>query len=212
MQHSSEFPGLSSDDYDNVLALNKAFLDVSTSLKGPQKGRLASAPFLLFSLRENDLRWWQDALAAGPQISLLRSPDLATDNVRALQSAGIGFLWQLARRNAYAVRILTGSSVAWCDLLLRQSLITLLERVGTRGDLMQSRLDDRYGKDDKFLTGGASSRKQVRRSSHIVALQSMLTSNRAKTATRQSAAACNLSIPNESVAAASLRRVSEKKV
>jgi hypothetical protein len=212
MQHSSEFPGPSTDDYDNVHALNRAFLDVSTNYKGPQKGRLAEVPFLLFSLREDDLWWWQEALSDSPQRNLLQAPRLATDEIRALQSASIGFLWQLSQRNPYAARIITGATLAWCELLVQQALITLLERVGSRGDLMQSRLAASDSVGATFLSGGASSRKKLRRASHIVALQSMLTRNRDEPPTPLSAVACKLSIPAAGIATDGFRRVSEKKV
>ncbi len=212
MEHSTEFPGPGADDYENVLALNRVFLDLSTNHKGPQKGRLAVAPFLLFSLRENELPWWEGVLSVGRQGDLLQPPNLASDDVRALQAASLGFLWQLARRNAYAARIITGAGPGWCEMLIEQPLITLLERVGTRADLMRSRLDAPHGADARFLTGGASSRTKLRHSSHIVALQSMLTSNREEPSIPASAAACNLSIPSASVAAGNLRRVSDRKV
>lgn len=212
MEHATEYASPGKNDYDNVLALNTAFLDLATDLKGPQKGRLAVAPFLLFSLRENDLSWWSDVLSVGSQLDLMEPPAMASDDIRALQSASIGFLWQLSRRNPYAARIITGANLAWCELLAEQPLITLLERSAARGDLMTSRLGDDYDASSQFLAGGASSRHNVRRSSHIVALQSMLTTSRHDPELRLSAAACRLSIPNVRITATALRRVSDKKV
>ena len=52
MLESGDYPGPSPDDYANVTALNTAFIRATLDLKGPQCGRLAAAPFLLFSLRE----------------------------------------------------------------------------------------------------------------------------------------------------------------
>lgn len=212
MHLSTEYPGPSQHDYDNVLALNTVFLDTTTQFKGPQKGRLAVAPFLLFSLRENDLAWWQSAVRNSPQQDLLPSFKSATRELRALQTASIGFLWQLARRNPYAARIITGANPAWCDLLAEQPLITLLDRVGARGDLLTSRLSDSYNTDTALLAKGASSRNNVRRSSHIVTLQALLTANRQESSQRLPAAACNLSIPAAHRTGRAVARVSDKKV
>lgn len=210
MQLSTEYPGLSQHDYDNVLALNTVFLDVTTDFKGPQKGRLAAAPFLLFSLRESDPEWWYRALQSGLQRELLPSAETASREVRGLLTASIGFLWQLARRNPYAARVITGATLAWCELLVEHPLITLLDRVGARGDLLTSRLDDSYNANRTLLEKGASSRRNVRRSSHIVTLQAMLTANRQASTQRLPAAACGLAIPSRATGA--VARVSDKKV
>jgi hypothetical protein len=71
MEQISEFPGPSPDDYANVLALNTAFIKAAFDMKGPQRGRLAAAPFLLFSFRERDLVWWDEALLDNRQGDLM---------------------------------------------------------------------------------------------------------------------------------------------
>lgn len=194
MEFSSDYPGPSRDDYANVLALNKAFLNRLNNLKGPQKGRLAAAPFLLFSLRENDLDWWTAALADNSQLQLGEpsSYDVADDC--GLQSASIGFLWQLAFRNPYAARIISGASIAWCEMLTGLPLVTVLERVAARSDLMASRLGGPDAVGAQLFAKGASSRQSIRCSSHFVALQLMLTSVRDERDERLSAA-CSMTAP-----------------
>ena len=195
MQHASEYPGPSLDDYANVSALNSAFIKASSDLKGPQRGRLAASPFLLFSFRENDPEWWQDALADQRQGDLMASEDLASPELRSIQTAALSFLWQLSRRNAYAVRIISGATIAWCASISELPIITLLDRVGTRADLMLSRLDNPDPIGERLLGEGTSSERSVRRYSQLTALQSLLTRPAAGNYTALSAAACRMEGP-----------------
>lgn len=212
MQLSTEYPGPTRDDYANVLALNVAFLDLMHEFKGPQKGRLAAAPFLLFSFHEDDPGWWERALRESPQRDLMASPDLTCAERRRLQSACIGFLWQLCRRNSYAARIISGATVQWCEKFAELPLVTLLERVGARSDLIITRLGATDPNSASLLSDGASSRRQVRRSSHVVALQALLTKNRSGERSRLHAAACSMPAPRLRVSQPSVNRVRDKKV
>jgi hypothetical protein len=195
MQQVSEYPGPGSDDYANVQALNSAFIKASSDLKGPQRGRLAASPFLLFSMRENDPEWWEDALAEQRQGDLMASDDLDSPKLRSIQTAAVSFLWQLSRRNPYAVRVISGATIAWCETISRLPIITLLERVGARGDLMLSRLDDLDAIGKRLLGKGTSSERNVRRSSQLTALQSLLTRPAAGNHSALSAAACTMAGP-----------------
>jgi hypothetical protein len=195
MQELTEYPGPRQDDYDNVLALNTAYIDATSDLKGPQRGRLAAAPFLLFSLRENDLDWWRRALGDGRQQDLIEIPELDNPVLRCVQTAGLSFLWQLAQRNPYSVRIVSGATVAWCDLVSELPLLTLLDRIGARGDLIQSRLDAPNSIGTRLLGTGTSASATLRRSSQLSALQELLAGNATDSHARLSSAACNLSGP-----------------
>jgi hypothetical protein len=195
MQQLSEYPGPSLDDYANVRALNIAFIKASSELKGPQRGRLAASPFLLFSFRENDPGWWEDALADQRQGDLMASDELDSLKLRGIQTAALSFLWQLSRRNPYAVRVISGATIAWCDAISELPIITLLDRVGVRGDLMLSRLDDSDVIGERLLGKGTSSERNVRRSSQLTALQALLTRPAADNYTVLSAAACKMAGP-----------------
>ena len=195
MQHLHEFPRPSRDDYANVQALNIAYMDATSELKGPQRGRLASAPFLLFSLRENDIAWWTSALAEQRQCDFITTETQQSPELLRIQTAAISFLWQLSQRNPYATRIVSGASGAWCDTITNLPLVILLNRIAGRADLMISRLDDTAVIGARLLGSGASSRKQVRRSSQLTALQTLLTGTRLRAYERLPAAACNLSGP-----------------
>jgi len=195
MQQVSEYPRPGLDDYANVQALNSAFIKASSELKGPQRGRLAASPFLLFSLRENDPDWWEDALADQCQRDLMESSEFARPQLRSIQTAALSFLWQLSRRNPYAVRVISGATIAWCEMISNLPIITLLDRVGARGDLMLSRLDDPDAIGERLLGGGTSSERNVRRSSQLTALQALLTRPAAGNYTAISAAACKMAGP-----------------
>jgi len=192
MDRSGEYSGPSPDDYANVLALNTAFIKATSDLKGPQRGRLATAPFLLFSFRENDLGLWENLLAENKQVDLLPAVGIEDPELRRIQTAAIGFLWQLSRNNPYAARVISGATIAWCEGISELPLVTLLERVGARGDLMLSRLDLPAELGARLLGDGTSSLSVVRRSSQIAALQSLLTGAGTDNKTRLSAAACRM--------------------
>ena len=195
MEQLNEFPGPSPDDYANVLALNTAFIKATFEMKGPQRGRLAAAPFLLFSFREHDLEWWDSALINQPQGDLMAVADLDNQELCRIQIAALSFLWQLARRNPYATRIISGATVSWCERITDLPIVTLLDRIGARADLMQSRLDSSDVLGERLLGDGTSSRRNVRRSSHLTALQSLITRASFDNYKRLPAAACNMARP-----------------
>ncbi len=195
MQQAGEYPGPGPDDYTNVEALNLAFIRATSDMKGPQRGRLAVSPFLLFSMREQELDWWDDALSDRRQADLLEPRQLDSPELRQIQFAALSFVWHLVRRNPYAVRIISGASVAWCERVSELPVVTLLDRIGARGDLMQSRLDSAASLADRLLSDGTSSMKNVRRSSQFAVWQTLLTREGFDNDSRLPAAACRLSAP-----------------
>ena len=195
MEYHSEFSGPSPDDYANVLALNAAFIKATSKLKGPQRGRLAAAPFLLFSLREDDVGWWASVLVDQPQGDLMAVAEHESPELRRIQTAAMSFLWQLARRNPYAARIISGATIAWCENITALPLMTLLNRIGGRDDLMVSRLDLPLAQGERLLGSGTSSRRQIRRSSQLTALHTLLAQSGIDNYTRLPAAACSMSGP-----------------
>jgi hypothetical protein len=195
MKQAIHYPGPSQDDYANVQALNTAFIKASFDLKGPQRGRLAAVPFLLFSIRERDPLWWDDALSDARQGDWMAVADIESPESRCLQLAALSFLWHLARRNPYAVRIISGASISWCERITDLPLVTLLDRVGERGDLMLSRLDSPNAPVGRLLGNATSSKRSVRRSSQFTALQSLLTRTDNDGYTQLPAAACSMAGP-----------------
>jgi hypothetical protein len=125
----------------------------------------------------------------------MAGPELENPELQRLQTAALSFLWHLARRNPYATRIISGASVWWCEKIANLPLVTLLDRTGARGDLMQSRLDNPAELGARLLGDGTSSRPKVRRSSQLVALQSLLTRATSDHYSRLPAAACEMPRP-----------------
>ena len=208
----TEYSGPTSEDFINVSALNKVFLEVASDLPRHKLQRLAAAPFLLFSLRENDDEWWHNALNDDPQQDLIATVATASKEIRKLQTAALGFLWQLARRNPYAARIVSGATVAWCEKLSAQTLVVLLDRVAARGDLLTSRLENHQGIWSRLLGNGSCAEWSVRRSSQLSALHSMLTRTRSVQYARLPAAACSMPAVDRHVADRAQVRQRHKKV
>jgi len=194
MHGSSDFLSPGRHEYANVRALNLAWLLATTDMKGPQRGRLAATPFLLFSIREQDLDWWEDALADGQQQDFLLDEPLSSVELAAVQAAALGFLWQLLQTNPYAARVLSGASVAWCNRLAELPLVSLLEKVAWRSDLTAPRL--RFSEQSgELLQRVTSSRQSVRDASQRVALQRLLTNANADEYATLPAAACAMPPP-----------------
>jgi hypothetical protein len=198
-----DYQGLTADDLRNINALNHSFLAAISGsgaevfslvatrrMNLRERARLAAAPFLLFSFREHDHDYWQQLLDENPQADLIHSCERPDRLVRELQLAGLGFLWQLARRNPYAVRLLCGAPVSWSEQLSRPTLVWLLQRAAARHDLLSLRFANNDVVWRRLLGSGISAREVDRRASHHFALQVMLARRREAQRDRLPAAAC----------------------
>lgn len=211
-----EFPGLSDDDLGNVRALNRRFLDrqrrmhrceepceptpdrlpeLIAALNERQLDRLESTPFLLFSLRERDRDYWDSLLDGDPNRDLFATQRSRDDNGNLLLTASLGFLWHLARRNAYAARVVSGASLSWCERLADETFVSLLARAAQRADIPAPRFHDDAGVWKKLLSAGVSAEASVRRAAHLTAMQTMLTRSAPPTPGRLRAAACRMPAP-----------------
>ncbi len=203
-----EYRGPTADDFANIDALNRLFLLAITDsgldgfgeiaerqLTDSQLVRLAGTPFLLFSFREQDDEYWQRVLADDPQFDLMDSSNPPTEKFRALQTAGLSFLWHLSRRNPYAVRIVSGAPVSWCERLAGFTLVGLLERAATRDDVLGVRFPNEDIVWGRLLGNGISSKRSLRRTSHHCALQMLHTRGQQFQFDRIPTAACNLQVP-----------------
>ncbi len=207
MEYRGPMPG----DLANIHALNRLFLaGVSTPgrserfaalgadrLTGTEIARLASAPFLLFSFRERDEEFWRRALGDDAQMDLVDVTAPADEKTHQLQVAGLGFLWQLVRRNPYVARIVSGASVSWCERLAEQTLVRLLQRVAMRGDLTRIRFEDNEDVWRRLLSDGIGAGYQARLASQHLALQAMLTHVDPTPGRRLAAAACTVNAPGQ---------------
>ena len=189
-----EYEGLSQDDLANVTALNRAWLqlnrDSQRRLPGQRLERLAATPFLLFSFREQDDAWWSWLLGDRRQQDILARQPVVTGELRQLQAAGLGFLWELARRNAYVARIVSGAPLTWCEQIGTTTFVRLLDCA--RFETIEPRFARGTAMHRCLLRQGGASERNTRDFAQIAALQSVLTSGQAEQYGRLPAAACRM--------------------
>jgi hypothetical protein len=176
-----EYQGLTMDELANVHELNRAWLKLTGRAE-----RLAAAPFLLFSFREHDDDLWQRLLADASQRELFDDRLSCGDELYGLQAAGLGFLWELSRRNPYVARIVGGAPLDWCRRLASETLFRVLDCAACR-DLIEPR----------FALEAAVYRRVT---AHTAALQSMPTRGIDWSAGRLTDAACRMRGPARRVA------------
>lgn len=188
------FDGLETTDLDNVATLNKAYLSVLrrdprshpglahlsaelfgriTELNQRQIERLSEAPFLLLSFREQDDRYWNKVFSDATDRDLFSVS--GSDDLDTVVSAGLGFVWQLARQNAYALRLFCGASLYWCERVADRTFYNLLASVAAQGNMPELRNAHDQDLWRKLLDIGINSKATVRRASHLSALQRVLT-------------------------------------
>ncbi len=198
-----DYQGPTADDLRNIRALNIAFLRSTNSGDGPpgngissqpltelQIRRLGEAPFLLFSFRENDAEFWKLILSGESQQDFLQPAVEPGGRLHELQVAGLGFMWQLARRNPYVARLACGAPAKWCESIARMTLVDLMERAAGRGDLVLPRFDAADPVGNRLGKSGISARRKLQRMSQQFALQAMLTCRSAARVEKLPAAAC----------------------
>lgn len=211
-----QFSGPERSDLIDVSSLNIAFLEylsgstgepmrrdlpaslqpVVAALTERQSRRLADVPFLLLTLSESDDAYWSRLLLDRPVRDLFAAGRSETDPLDRIASATLGFLWQLARRNAYATRLVSGASLHWCEQLASCTLMSVLQCAALHQGLVGPRLAENAIFWQRLLGPGLSSDDDVRRAAHLAALQTMLLPDGAKSARRFRSAACYSSVPS----------------
>ncbi len=172
--------------------LPPAVRTLACALTDLQVERLAATPFLLFSVRERDVRCWRELESPQPNLDLLSAPDSGSDELR---TTVMSFLWQLASRNPYAVRLVSGATLAWCEQLGACTLLDVLRAAARVDELLQPRFADNESYWRKLLGPGLSSDAKTSHSAHIACLQHLLTDNPAAGYRQLRAAACNNPVP-----------------
>lgn len=210
------YPGPQTADLANVLVLNRAFIAWQragiresaperglppeacariAALSCEQRERLARMPFLLMSFAEDDAARWQSLFAEQQTRDLLQCVQRRDETASRLVAAGLGFLWQLSQRNPYAVRLVSGASLTWCEQLASCTLMDLYSRALEDAALLAPRMADRPDLWHKLLTAGVSNRRQLRRAARVAALQTVLTQSPLRAYRPLAAAACKLPPP-----------------
>ena len=200
-------------DLTNVFVLNTAFIawertkplgtvrDDGTSpeigeriaaLDREQRERLARTPFLLMSLAEDDEVRWQSFFTEQQTRDLLQCVQIRDEAASRLTAAALGFLWQLAQRNPYGARLVSGASLAWCEQLASCTLMELFTRTLEDQTLLAPRMADKAGFWDKLLTAGVSNRRHLRLAARMAALHTVLTNTPARPYRTLAAAACKM--------------------
>lgn len=214
------YRGPQAADYQNVRALNAAFLGLlkdrtragrllrhlpetlqkrCDGLTGLQRERLADTPFLLFSFNEHDGVFWERLFNAPHNRHLFDSEPAADVELFGVLHAALGFVWQLARDNTYAARVICGASLHWCERLADKPILDVV-CVATHADLLQLRLprDELFWR--KLLYPGTAGEASIREAAHTSALQRLLTEGHDETRSRHVRAASRLQSPSLQVA------------
>jgi hypothetical protein len=159
-----------------------------TSLTRHQVDRLSATPFLLLSLRERDDKLWAQILSDESGGDLFTRP--VADDLDRLQSAGLGFVWQIARQNPYTLRLICGATLHWCEQIAERTLFGLLAAVAPHPDLLELRRSNDDELWSKLLGDGVCREAQVRTAAHVSALQTVLTRPPASESRTWAVAAC----------------------
>jgi hypothetical protein len=177
-----EYEGLTRDHLANVEALNRGWLRCwrenaasAGNLTARLRDRVATAPFLLFSFREQDDDLWKRLLEKPRQPDLLDELPGSNDELHAVQITGLAFIWSLAWRNPYAARIISGAPSSWCERITSVTLMRVLQCTSGR-HLIRPRLETTSMMHKGFAQIGA--------------FQSMLTNGQPTPNARMKAAAC----------------------
>jgi len=208
-----EYQGPEPADLANVRALNIAFLEwlhacgdsgAATHSQTPemlaalagmsrcQLERLSRTPFLLMSFREYDEGRWRSLFARRPDPDLFHSLEMPDEEAARLIAAGLGFLWQLSKRNPYAARLVSGAGLSWCEQLADCTLVELFTRAVSAHSVLEPRMIENRGLWQKLLNAGVSAKKDVRRAARVSALQTVLTQSSASSYRQLAAAACSM--------------------
>jgi hypothetical protein len=208
-----EYQGPEPADLANVGALNIAFLAwlrarasngsappslppaIAAALAGMsrlQLERLSRVPFMLMSLREYDEARWRSLFTESGTDDLFLALQTPDEEATRLITAGLGFLWQLSKRNPYAARLVSGASLPWCEQLATVTLVDLFSRAMVERSLLEPRMIDNAELWQKLLNAGVSARKDVRMAARVSALQTVLTHSPSGTYRQLAAAACSM--------------------
>lgn len=196
-----QYHGPNQADLANVFVLNRAFItwqrtrppgesrerglapEVHARLRAldcEQRERLARTPFLLMSLAEDDDTRWQAIFAERVTRDLLQCLQVRDETASRLAAAALGFLWQLAQRNPYAARLVSGASLSWCEQASACTLMDLYARALEDQALLAPRMAEETDLWNRLLSGGVSNRRDVRLAARVAALQTVLTQRRVR--------------------------------
>ncbi|GEM_PF-849195 len=215
-----DFPGPEPADIVHVAALNDAFIRLAVSSEGrrlraalpgtlaaslcrleePALERIARTPFLLGAIDECGTDRWERMLGASGPSDLVDRLDGPPAGEQRLVGAMLGFLGDLARRNPYAARVVSGAPLAWCEHVAGLSPIERVDIAASGTGLLAFRDVHNARFWQRLMSAGASDEGDVRRAARIWALQAVLTRGQLVAVQRLPAAACSMTPPARRVA------------
>jgi hypothetical protein len=216
-----DFQGPETADLANVHSLNRAWLDelrrqgmtIPAAMPGTfdvvqklaalsiaRAGLLSGCPFLIFALPEASDSRWTRLFGDDEQADLFDGLPQPPESVARLATATLGFLWELARRNPYAARLVSGASLDWCERLADSSPVRVFRFAAGEPGLLSPRLATHRAFWTKLLGAGTSDKQEIRGSAQLCALQTVLTRQSSDRYRRLPAAACLLPSPAMRVA------------
>lgn len=190
-----QFSGLDKAELDDLYELNRGFLEFLESEYGSQtilsgvpesitarlqslsreeRRRLALTPFLLCSCHEDDVEYWRRLLGPGESDDLFEVAENPDSNLLRLTSAVISFTWQLARKNVFVARLLTGASSAWCEETAAKPILHLIEGGCRRKNSLRLRLAEDGQFWERLLMNAVSDDPLIRRAARAGGLQRIL--------------------------------------
>jgi len=210
-----EFSGPDPTDLRDVRSINIAFLEFLRSADGElqrhklparlrpvvaalterQLERLAGVPFLLLTLNESDESYWGRVRDELPLRDLFAASHDPVDPLARIVVSTLGFQWQLARKNAYAARLISGACLEWCEQLAACTLVHVLRSAVDCQRLVAPRQAAHDILWTRLLGAGLSSADDVRRAAHLSALQIVLSPVHLIPERRWRSAACHASVP-----------------
>ena len=210
-----DFNGPELADLVDVRSINTAFLEflcsadgeslrcelpaglrpVVAALTGRQIERLAGVPFLLLTLNESDDTYWSRVRDELPVGDLFAASHSRGDSLGRIVVAALGFQWQLARKNPYAARLISGASLGWCEQLASCTLLRVLQCAVEYQGLIAPRQAAHKVLWARLLGAGLSSAEDLRRAAHLSALQIVLSPVISMSERRWRSAACYTSVP-----------------
>jgi hypothetical protein len=147
---------------------------VVAALTERQVFRLAGVPFLLMTLNESDDSYWNRMRDELPIHDLFAASHSPVDSLGQIVVAALGFQWQLARKNLYAARLVSGASLNWCEQLASCTLLRVLQCAVEHQGLIAPRQAKHKIFWTRLLGAGLSSNEALRRAAHLSALQIVL--------------------------------------
>ena len=159
-----------------IVELSDSQRDRLITLDKSEAMRLAQTPFLLFSFREHDDVYWDRILNDPVSPGLFQTR--VSENVKTLMSSALGFIWYLARRDPFTLRLFSGAPLSWCETIADLALHHLLDAVTRSGDLPVLRFSYHRELWRSLLDGGVSTRAPIRTASQVSGLQFVLSRSR----------------------------------